>query len=131
MGPFLTCFRDWIPASRPILLDYFYTTYRCTACILLETYSAETVERGFPEQVRDGRLVYRSLNVDETENRHFVQDYRLYTKSVVVSLNRNGTDVRWKNLPDIWRHLRSREMFHRYMRSEIESFLKDGPQAGP
>jgi len=108
-----------------VLVTYFYTTYRCTACTLLETYSAESVEKGFPEKVRDGRLVFRSINVDEPENRHFVRDYSLYTKSVVISLVRNGAEVRWKNLPDIWRHLRSRDVFQEYMKGEIESFLRE------
>lgn len=108
-----------------VLVTYFFTTYRCASCILLETYSAETVEKGFPERVRDGELAYRSLNVDDPENRHFVEDYRLYTKSVVVSLNRNGKEVRWKNLPDIWKHLRSRDRFEQYLKSEIEAYLKE------
>jgi len=122
--------QDKAVAERPgqdtrVLVSYFHTTFRCPTCTQLEAYSQETVERDFAREVAENRVVFRSVNVQEPENEHYVQDYKLYTKSLVVSLSRNGREVRWKNLPDIWKHVRNRDRFDQYVREEIQAFLRD------
>jgi len=112
-------------AETSVRVTYFHTNYRCPTCRRLEEYSRETVARGFEEQISDGKVLYRVINVDDPENQHFVKDYNLYTKSLIVSQVKNGKEVRWKNLPDIWKHVGNRERFEQYVRGEIEAILKD------
>ena len=108
-----------------VLVTYFHTTFRCPTCIQLEKYSRETVERDFAKEIGENRVAFRSVNVEESENEHYVKEYNLYTKSLVVSLTRNGQEIRWKNLPDIWKHVRNRERFEQYVREEVQAFLQD------
>jgi len=113
------------PAPDRVVVTYFHTTVRCPSCKGLEAYSRETVESGFAKEIEQGRVVFRHVNVQEPENEHFIKDYRLYTKSLIVSLIKDGKQVRWKNLPDIWKLVRNRERFEQYVKGEIEFFLKD------
>lgn len=112
------------PASQ-VIVTYFHTTFRCPTCLQIERYTRETVEKDFAPDVASKRVVFRAIDVQEAKNRHFIEDYRLYSKSVILSLVKNSKEIRWKNLPDIWRYAYSRDRFQEYIRSEIEAFLKE------
>jgi hypothetical protein len=74
--------------------------------------------------VAEKRVVFRSVNVDDPENAHFVKDYGLYTKSVVVSEVKGGKEVRWKNLDQVWHLLGDPEAFQGYVEREVRAFLE-------
>ena len=108
-----------------IVVTYFYTDFRCPTCMKLETYSQETVEKNFSKELQAEALVFRTLNMDKPENKHYIKAYNLYTKSLVVTHTKDGNVIRWKNLPDIWKLVRDRAQFEAYVRSEVLAFLKD------
>lgn len=74
--------------------------------------------------MKDGKLVWRLVNVDEPANRHFIDDYQLYAKSVVVSDVRGGEEVRWKNLAKIWQLLNDENAFIKYIQDEVRVYLE-------
>jgi thiol-disulfide isomerase/thioredoxin len=111
--------------NAQVVVTYFHTTFRCPTCRRLEEYSREAVESAFGKELEQGKVAFRALNVEETDNQHFIKDYSLYTKSLIVSLNKNGKETRWKNLPDIWKLVRDREQYEKYVVGEIEDYLKD------
>jgi hypothetical protein len=112
-------------ANGQVVVTYFCTTARCPTCHRLEEYSRNTVESAFARELEQGRIVFHVINMQEPENQHYIQDYKLYTKSLVVSERKAGKEIRWKNLPDIWKLVRDREKYEQYVRSEIEDYLKD------
>jgi len=112
------------PASQ-VVVTYFHTTFRCPTCLQIEKHTRDTVEKDFAQDLASKRVLFRTIDVQEAENRHFIQDYSLYSKSVVLSLVKNGKEIRWKNLPDIWKYAYSWDKFEQYIRSEIETFLKE------
>ena len=63
---------------------------------------------------------HRVVNVDEDEHKHFVKDYELVTRSVV--LVDAGDAARWKNLPRVWQLVRDKEKFLEYVREETRQF---------
>jgi hypothetical protein len=91
----------------------------------LETYSRQAIEEGFPGELEEKRIVFRTLNLDESENSRYVEDYKLVTKSLIVSLNRNGKEIKWKNLPDIWKLVGDQEKFGEYVQRETRSILEE------
>lgn len=112
-----------LPAQ--VLVTYFYTNYRCPTCKKLEAYSREAIERGFPLELEAKKIVFRTLNMQEPDNHHYSEDYKLYTKSLILSLTRNGKEVKWKNLADIWKLVRNQEKFTEYVQRETQAYLKD------
>ena len=112
-------------AAAKLVVTYFHTTVRCPTCTLLEEYSRETVERIFAKEMQEGKIVFRHVNIQEPENKHFIQDYKLFSKSLIVSEVRGGEEVRWKNLPDIWRLVRDRDRYEQYVAGEIEAYLEN------
>ncbi|MBD3178411.1 MAG: hypothetical protein GF417_01820 [Candidatus Latescibacteria bacterium] len=106
-----------------VTVYYFHGGRRCQSCIKIEKYTEEAVNNYFQEQLESGDLVYRVINTDKKENRHYIDDYQLYTKSVILSLARDGKEVRHKNLNKVWQYLRDRDKFIDYFREETEEFL--------
>lgn len=64
----------------------------------MEQLTQEAIMTGFPDGLKNGRLAWKAINVDEEENEHFIKDYRLHPKSVVIVDMENGVQVKWKNL---------------------------------
>jgi hypothetical protein len=67
------------------VVTYFRGNVRCATCINLEAYSDEAVEQGFPREIANGTVEFKTVNIDEGDNRHFVKDYQLDSRSVVIS----------------------------------------------
>lgn len=112
------------PGDSRIVTYYFHTTGRCTTCVKIEELAKEVVEKQFVEQVRSGRLSFRSVDVQFPENRHLVRQYQLVTKSVVLVEEKDGKPLRWKNLDQVWQLVWSKDRYQAYVRDELTRFLE-------
>ncbi len=106
---FLFSFNASAQEAKPTLY-YFYANSRCSNCIKFEQYTEE-VSKNLPVE-------FQKLNIEEPENAHFVEDYQLYTKSVVISDN-NG---KYKNLTGIWQNVYNKDKFMQYITDEVNAF---------
>ncbi|MFH1665235.1 MAG: nitrophenyl compound nitroreductase subunit ArsF family protein [Candidatus Omnitrophota bacterium] len=113
-----------VPGSR-LIVYYFHGNVRCANCHKIENYTEGTVENYFKEQLRSGKIVYKMINIEEKGNAHFIKDYELYTKSVVLSLVKDGKEAKYKNLTKVWEYLGNKTAFEDYERKEIKAFLKE------
>ena len=91
----------------------------------MEKYSREAVEMNFKEALAKGELEFKEINVEERGNEHFVNDYQLYTKTLILSLVKDGKEIKSKNLDKIWQLARNKEKFIEYVAGEIRDFMKD------
>lgn len=108
-----------------VVVYYFHGNFRCTNCYNMEQWTKELMETCFKPQIDSGKLTFKIFNTDEKENQHFLNDYKLYTKSIVLSLVKSGKEMRYDNLAKVWDCLRSKEKFQEYVRTEIEKYLKE------
>ena len=107
------------------VIYYFMTTQRCQNCMKIESYTKEAVQEHFSEKLNNETMILKMVNVDEPQNRHFIQDYQLYTKSVVLVRYRDGKQVEWKNLDQVWNFLGDETAFKEYVVSEVNAFVKE------
>jgi len=110
--------------SPKVVVYYFHTSFRCSSCKKIEAYSHEAIESGFAKELKDGRLAWCVINVDERTNRHFIQDYQLFSKSLVLVKMKDGKQAEWKNLMKVWQLLGNKEAFLRYVQVELRSYLE-------
>lgn len=106
-----------------LVVYYFRSNARCASCYKLEQYAKEALDQNYANELKDGRIVFKVVNLDQPGNAHFVNDYQLYTKSVVISLVKDGKQVRYKNLDQVWNLLRNPNQYHAYVRDEVKTFL--------
>ena len=111
--------------DKHINVYYFYGNYRCVSCYKIEKYTKEALYKYFGDELESGKLAYKTVNVEKKSNAHFIDDYGLYTKSVIVSLVNDGKEVRYKNLDNVWGYLGNREKFYEYIKDEVSLFLKE------
>lgn len=102
---------------------YFCSTYRCSNCMTLEKYSHEAIQTGFADKLTTGELTWMMKNLDEEENAHFVDDFKLFTKALVLVRYENGKQTKWKNCDKIWELLNDEAAFKKYVQTEVASFL--------
>ncbi len=110
-------------AGDQITVYYFHGDVRCPTCIKIEALSTEAIQKGFAEEIEAGRLVWQAVNTDQPENAHFVNDYELYTKSLVVVKTSDGVQTEWKNLPQIWELVSDDNAFIEYVDTEVKAYL--------
>ena len=119
------------PAVAPRTLEaevvayYFHGNLRCRTCQTIEAYSEEAIRSEFADELASGHLVWRVINTDEPENRHFVKDFELVTKSLVLTEYREGEVTRWENLKQVWQLVRDKEQFLDYVHSSTRKFLQE------
>ena len=111
--------------SVRLIAYYFHGSFRCATCHNLEKYAKESIENNFKDELDEGILVFKAVNVEEEGNEHFVYDYELYSKSLVLSLVKNGEEVEYKNLTKIWEYVSDRQVYEDYVKSEINAFLEE------
>jgi hypothetical protein len=109
--------------AHQVIAYYFHGNYRCPNCLKIEAYTREAIQTGFSSELKNGRVEWRVVNVDEPENRHFIQDYQLYTKSVILSDLHHGRQARWKNLDQVWNFLPDQAAFMKYVQDEVRAYV--------
>jgi len=111
--------------SDYVQVYYFHATYRCKTCTTIEQYSRETIEANFKEQLGNGTLRFDQINFDEPENRHYLQDYNLTYRALVIVRYKGGKQVTFKNLEKIWQLKSSKADFSSYVKTEVEAMLQE------
>ena len=112
-------------ANDKVIVYYFHGNYRCYSCTTIERYTRESIEANFAKEIKSGQIEFRSIDVELPANRHYMQDYKLYTKSVIVSDMVQGKEQRWKNLQKVWELLRNETKFKDYVKSETAAYLQE------
>jgi hypothetical protein len=113
-----------VEATRTLVAYYFHGNFRCANCKKIEQYSQEAIEKYFTKELKAKKLTFTLINTDLAQNKHFIEDYQLYTRSLVIAEFKDGKQVRWKNLAKVWNLLNDREKFYQYVKTEIQNYLE-------
>lgn len=107
-----------LPANGKVV-TYFTTDVRCPSCRKIEALTRQTVENQFADKLKSGEIVFRTLNLDRPENKHFIDDYQLVSKTVIVSVRENGKETGFQNLQDVWTNLDDPADFQNYLAAAL------------
>jgi hypothetical protein len=110
--------------SDGLVVYYFYGDKRCVTCTKLEGYANEALTTYFPGQLASGEIEWKPVNTDLPENSHFVTDYELVTKSVILSKVKGGKEVSWTNLLDIWKKVGDKADYIDYIKVNVAGLLE-------
>lgn len=105
------------------LVYYFHGNIRCKTCNKIEALTKKTLEEGFAAQLKNGSMELQVVNVDKAENEHFVEDYQLAMRSVVLSQLKQGKETKWRRLDKVWQLVHDEAAFAQYLRDEISLLL--------
>lgn len=106
---------------------YFYNEVYCSTCEKLETYALETVQTHFADALASGTLQWQALDMTVPENEHYVTDFKLYSKSVVLVEFKAGEMDRWENLTEIWDLAHDKAAYMAYVETHLNNFMARTP----
>jgi hypothetical protein len=110
-------------AQHKVIAYYFHTNTRCSTCVKIEEYSHEAIEQGFSREINNGTLELRVVNYEKPENRHFIKEYKLVSKSLVLVNLVDGKQTKWTNLKMVWELTGHKDAFLNYVRREVRGYL--------
>ena len=80
----------------------------------------------YAAELSDGRLEWQLINFDQPENKHYIKDYGLADKSLVLVREEDGKTVRWKNVEEFWEFDENQKQeFVSLVQGLIADFLKN------
>ena len=100
------------------------TDARCATCLKIEELTHRAVNESFANELAEGNVVFRTLNIDRPENERFTKQYDLVFKTVVVSEQRQGNETRWVALDEVWDLTDQPDAFIDLIRGAVRNYLK-------
>ncbi len=112
-------------AAKTAIVYYFYTNTRCSSCKTIEAYTREAVEKSFTSDYKGWQVIFKGINVEEEPDKHFVQDYWLNSKSVVVQKFSGDKPLKYTKLEKVWQLLGDKAAFVDYITAETHKLLDE------
>jgi len=112
-------------AGSKVLVRYFHGNVRCSTCLMFEDWSKAAFS-AFTEEQAAGHLEWQLINFDLPENKHYIKDYALADKALVLVREEDGKQVRWKNVEEFWDYGdNQKQEFVAFVQTLIADYLKD------
>jgi hypothetical protein len=108
-----------------VIAYYFHGTARCPTCRAIEQYAYEALVTGFPRELQFGVLEWHAINVEEPQNQHFIDDYELIMRSVILADMAGENQTKWKNLDRIWDLVGDKGAFISYVQEETRAYMEE------
>lgn len=107
-----------------VIAYFFYGDKDCTTCDTLETYAYEALVDAYRPELESGTLAWRALNMDAPANAHFIEEFGLYAKTLVLVEMKDGERGRHENLGRIWELVSDKDAFFEFVQSKTQEFLE-------
>ncbi|MFW6119382.1 MAG: nitrophenyl compound nitroreductase subunit ArsF family protein [Petrotogales bacterium] len=101
---------------------YFHGTQRCHECLEMEAYIEECLESYFSEELADGTIRLRVINIDHRENQDYIDKYFIMYNSVILQKFSNNEATDWKYLDEAWNLVNKKNEFINFVKEEIKDF---------
>mgnify|MGYP000552705435 CR=1 FL=1 len=114
-------------AAEPdgVRVYYLHGNVRCPTCRTIEAYAREAVESGFADEMKKGRIQWQVINYESPGNEHYAKQYEIVAPSVVLAMFKEGKQVKWKDLPEVWDHVSDKAGFLAFMDKSLREFLAE------
>lgn len=109
--------------SKIEVLD-FHTTHRCMTCNAIEANTKYTLNTYFSKELKDDKITFQVVNVDEKENEKIAEKFEASGTSLFLNVIRNGKETQI-NLTDFaFMNGNDQEAFSKELKSKIDKELK-------
>jgi len=78
---------------------YFHSKQRCATCMAIEKNAKEAVEAEFADELKNGTLVFRTIDISEPKNEAIAEKYEVTWSSLFISKWKAGKET-YENLTE-------------------------------
>ena len=100
---------------------YFHAPHRCPTCRKIESFSHEALT---PE-IEAGTLAWQIADYTADDNASLVDQFKVFTSTVVLVETQDGNVVRWRNLEEVWNHTSDQTAFKAFINQAWHSFQEE------
>ena len=108
---------------------YFHPRIRCVSCNDVEKYAREVTKDEFAKEMKDGKLVFKSLEIDDPKNKKLVDELGVTGSSLYVVAS-GGGKMEHGEIKSVWLHWNDPEKCKDIITSELNSVLYGGKNGG-
>jgi hypothetical protein len=104
-------------------MTYFLIGTRCVSCKKIEALARATAEQDFAAELAANKLVFRVIDTGEPANHHYLKNYQISSKTVVISRRVEGKETTWKDMEKVWELLDDAPAYRAYLGAQIKEYL--------
>jgi hypothetical protein len=109
-------------SAEKIEVVHFHATQQCWSCITVGEYALKTIKEKFPEEYKNGTIVFRDINGELPENKDLVMKYQAGGSSLFVNAITAGKD-NIKEDVTVWRLVSNESQFISYFQDKLNKLL--------
>ncbi|MDD2478352.1 MAG: nitrophenyl compound nitroreductase subunit ArsF family protein [Victivallaceae bacterium] len=98
--------------ANAMVVYYFHGNQRCFTCNKIEELTKQAIAEKYAKELADGSVIFKSVNVEEPVNEHFIKDFQLSTRSVVMQ--KHG---KFEKFDAVWTLVREPLKFTEYIQN--------------
>jgi len=102
---------------------YLHGNTRCPTCRTIEAYAEQAVQDGFADELKSGTIQWQVINYESPGNGHYATDYEIVAPNVVLAMFKDGKQLKWKGLPEVWEHVGDKAAFFAFVQTSLREFL--------
>lgn len=97
---------------------YFHSPHRCPTCRKIESFAHEALT----SEIDTGKLAWQTADYTSDKNASLVDQFKVFTSTVVLVETQAGNVVRWKNLEEVWDHTNEQSDFTAFINQAWADF---------
>jgi len=121
VSPTITSQISIAPVDK-IEVVHFHGTQQCWSCITVGEYALKTIKEKFPEEYKNGTVVFKDINGELSENKDIVTKYRASGSSLFVNATKGGVDNIEEDVT-VWRLVTNEDQYINYFQNKINNLL--------
>ena len=112
-------------SDNQVVVYYFHRKFRCQSCEVLESTLQNTLQVSYADHFGTGRLAMCVVNLDDPVNRHYLDQFKIFSNSVVIVEKRGGKVLRFKTVESIWDVSEDGDAISHLLQTEVAGFLPE------
>jgi len=89
----------------------------------LEKNCREAIEANFKDALASGKLEFQVVTLGDKGEGYYANYYKIYARTLILSLVKDGKELKWKNLDKAGAYMNNQEGFLDYINKEVSAFL--------
>jgi hypothetical protein len=110
--------------NNKVIIYYFHREIRCHSCLEMEAFTKETVDKYYAGEQKAGSVIFKAVNWNAEENRHFEDAFKLVFNSVVIVKMEGSIVKKWDRLDKCWDYLDNKKAFAQYIKNSLDLNFK-------
>ncbi|QNK78033.1 hypothetical protein H7F37_02820 [Winogradskyella sp. PAMC22761] len=109
--------------SKIEVLD-FHSTHRCMTCKAIEANTKYTLDTFFPNELKDNKITFQVINVDEKENESIAEKFEAGGTALILNVIKDGKESKIDLTEFAFMNGTDQDTFSKELKAKLDTELK-------